>query len=224
MANANQAQEPSMEEILASIRRIISDEEPASAAPEANAAEAEVEPDMGAGEAMSQDDLDKLFDSADDADIEPEPTPEPTPEPEPEPIKAEAEDADDVFELTEDLAVEDDEMDMAAAMAMDDMDAGDVAFVDPEPTPEPEPAPTPKATQARSAIDDDSLLSAGANQAVHSAFANLAGTILSNNSRTLEDLVKELLRPMLKEWLDDNLPSMVESMVRQEIERISRGR
>jgi hypothetical protein len=222
MANANQAQEPSMEEILASIRRIISDEEPAAATPEAEAAGAGSEPEMGGGDAMSQDDLDKLFDSADDAEIEPEP------EPEPEPVASSDDDAEDVFELTEDLAVEDDEMDMAAAMAMDEMQAGDVAFVEPESEPEPEvapdPEPAPQVGSARAAIGDDGLLSADANQAVHSAFTNLAGTILSNNSRTLEDLVKELLRPMLKEWLDDNLPSMVERMVRQEIERISRGR
>lgn len=88
----------------------------------------------------------------------------------------------------------------------------------------PIPSPLHRSGSARAAIGDDGLLSADANQAVHSAFTNLAGTILSNNSRTLEDLVKELLRPMLKEWLDDNLPSMVERMVRQEIERISRGR
>ena len=59
---------------------------------------------------------------------------------------------------------------------------------------------------------------------MHSAFNNLAGTILSNNARTLEDLVKEMLRPMLKSWLDENLPPMVERLVRQEIERVSRGR
>lgn len=138
MANANQAQEPSMEEILASIRRIISDEEPAAATPEAEAAGAGAEPEMGGGDAMSQDDLDKLFDSADDAEIEPEP------EPEPEPVASSDDDAEDVFELTEDLAVEDDEMDMAAAMAMDEMQAGDVAFVEPESEPEPEVAPDPE--------------------------------------------------------------------------------
>ncbi len=45
-----------------------------------------------------------------------------------------------------------------------------------------------------------------------------------NNARTLEDLVKEMLRPMLKAWLDDNLPGLVERIVRAEIERVSRGR
>ena len=52
----------------------------------------------------------------------------------------------------------------------------------------------------------------------------LAQTVLVQNARTLEDLVREMLRPMLKTWLDDNLPGMVERLVRAEIERVSRGR
>jgi cell pole-organizing protein PopZ len=60
--------------------------------------------------------------------------------------------------------------------------------------------------------------------AVESAFNALANTVLSNNARTLEDLVKEMLRPMLKSWLDDNLPALVERIVKAEIERVSRGR
>ena len=56
------------------------------------------------------------------------------------------------------------------------------------------------------------------------AFNTLAHTVLSNNARTLEDLVKEMLRPMLKSWLDDNLPVLVERIVKAEIERVSRGR
>ena len=56
------------------------------------------------------------------------------------------------------------------------------------------------------------------------AFNTLANTVLSNNARTLEDLVKEMLRPMLKSWLDDNLPGLVERIVKAEIERVSRGR
>ncbi len=60
--------------------------------------------------------------------------------------------------------------------------------------------------------------------AVESAFNSLANTVLSNNARTLEDLVKEMLRPMLKAWLDDNLPGLVERIVKAEIERVSRGR
>ncbi len=55
-------------------------------------------------------------------------------------------------------------------------------------------------------------------------FNALQNTVLSNNARTLEDLVKEMLRPMLKSWLDDNLPNLVERIVKAEIERVSRGR
>ena len=57
-----------------------------------------------------------------------------------------------------------------------------------------------------------------------SAFNTLAQTVLVQNARTLEDLVREMLRPMLKAWLDENLPGTVERLVRAEIERVSRGR
>jgi cell pole-organizing protein PopZ len=68
------------------------------------------------------------------------------------------------------------------------------------------------------------ILSRSTVSAVESAFSSLANTVLSNNARTLEDLVKEMLRPMLKSWLDDNLPGLVERIVKAEIERVSRGR
>jgi hypothetical protein len=68
------------------------------------------------------------------------------------------------------------------------------------------------------------LLSRATSAAVDSAFNSLAQTVLVQNARTLEDLVREMLRPMLKGWLDDNLPAMVERLVRAEIERVSRGR
>jgi cell pole-organizing protein PopZ len=68
------------------------------------------------------------------------------------------------------------------------------------------------------------ILSRSTVSAVESAFNSLANTVLSNNARTLEDLVKEMLRPMLKSWLDDNLPGLVERIVKAEIERVSRGR
>ncbi|WP_244595477.1 PopZ family protein [Bosea lathyri] len=67
------------------------------------------------------------------------------------------------------------------------------------------------------------LLSDQTSSAVTSAFGQLAHTVLSNNARTLEDLVKDMLKPMLKTWLDDNLPTMVERLVRAEIERVARG-
>ena len=71
---------------------------------------------------------------------------------------------------------------------------------------------------------DQGLLSNATSAAVDSAFNTLAQTVLVKNARTLEDLVREMLRPMLKSWLDDNLPGMVERLVRAEIERVARGR
>jgi cell pole-organizing protein PopZ len=74
------------------------------------------------------------------------------------------------------------------------------------------------------AAGERGLISAATSAAVDSAFNTLAQTVLVQNGRTLEDLVREMLRPMLKAWLDDNLPSLVERLVRAEIERVSRGR
>ena len=71
---------------------------------------------------------------------------------------------------------------------------------------------------------DRGLLSTATASAVDSAFNSLAQTVLGANARTLEDLVREMLRPMLKSWLDDNLPGLVERIVRDEIERVARGR
>jgi uncharacterized protein len=59
------------------------------------------------------------------------------------------------------------------------------------------------------------------NNAVQSARNALAQTVLVENVRTLEDLVREMLRPMLRSWLDDNLPTLVERLVLVEIERIA---
>jgi cell pole-organizing protein PopZ len=67
------------------------------------------------------------------------------------------------------------------------------------------------------------LLSHEAIAAVGSAFSSLTETVKKHDP-PLEDLVREALRPALKLWLDDNLPDVVERMVRAEIERAIRGR
>ena len=72
--------------------------------------------------------------------------------------------------------------------------------------------------------DAASLVSPTTSEAVDTAFNSLAHTVLLQNARTLEDLVRDMLRPMLKSWLDENLPNVVERLVRAEIERVSRGR
>ncbi|RKE73581.1 hypothetical protein DFP91_1470 [Pseudorhodoplanes sinuspersici] len=112
----------------------------------------------------------------------------------------------------------------------------DVIFAEPAPEPKPAPAmkeepvqayvadPFPEVRPTPTASVENPLMSNTASAAVDSAFSSLAHTVLTQNARTLDDLVKEMLRPMLKSWLDDNLPSLVERLVRAEIERVSRGR
>jgi uncharacterized protein len=268
MTQPAKVQEPSMEEILASIRRIIADDEAkppvadvkpvavekpaappslakaekpaapapkpaisdippskiapspppkAAAPPPAAAAPAPPPPapPPAASASNNQDDIDALLNGLDEA----------TTEDEIRPAQPEAE--AEVFELTDDMAVasappppkpafhkiepEDDLefTESAASRAINRPPAYEPPAFDPPPA-----ASTPQAA----------ILSHSTVSAVESAFNTLAHTVLSNNARTLEDLVKEMLRPMLKSWLDDNLPGLVERIVKAEIERVSRGR
>jgi cell pole-organizing protein PopZ len=198
MAQAAKAQEPSMEEILASIRRIIADDE---TKPAANAAD----PAKPVAAASTPS-------ATPSAVASPLPPPADAVEPplsEPESVIAGDEPPPDVLELTEDMTA----MPAAAFHIIDGR--SDVVFTEPPP-PEPEcQQPSPQ---------DDRLLSGSTSVVVDSAFSSLAQTVLLRNARTLEDVVREMLRPMLKTWLDDNLPGLVERLVRAEIERVSRGR
>ena len=232
MSTAAKAHEPTMEEILASIRRIISDDEPGqSMAPKPSTAKA-AEPEapeldaVDAAEALGQDDIDAMFASFD----APEPPKAKAPEPAaaatvaPAPAVATpavaapaAEEDIDVFELTEDMAE-------APFSPPPPPQPAPVAKAPEPPRREPEPrweAPAP--SFAAPAAMEDRLLSAATNDAVTGAFGALTNTILSNNARTLDDIVKDMLRPMLRAWLDDNLPPLVERLVKQEIERVARG-
>jgi len=70
---------------------------------------------------------------------------------------------------------------------------------------------------------DAGLLSSEANKSIAGAFAALSTVQSVQDKRNMDDIVGNLLKPMLKSWLDDNLPSLVEKLVRAEIERVSRG-
>jgi cell pole-organizing protein PopZ len=224
MTQAAKAQEPSMEEILASIRRIIADDEPKPAAkPEAKAPEPPPPPPAAkapppppppakpapaappAPAAMKQDDIDAMLAGLDEAPEPASPKPAPAPAPEPE----------DVLELTEAM--------QAPAPSFRKIDGTqDVVFDEAEPEPPPRAAEPPR--QAAAPPPEHPILSPATAAAVDSAFNALAQTVLVQNAKTLEDLVKEMLRPMLQHWLDNNLPTLVERLVRQEIERVARGR
>ncbi|WP_131193780.1 PopZ family protein [Lichenihabitans psoromatis] len=72
-------------------------------------------------------------------------------------------------------------------------------------------------------VEPETLVSPEAGATVGSAFQTLATSVVLQNSDTIEKLTREMLRPLLKSWLDDHLPALVERLVRQEIERLARG-
>ncbi len=171
------SQEPTMEEILASIRRIISEDD-APAEPAAEAA------------------------------------PPPPPEPEPEPVD------DDILELTDPI-VSEPEPELPPLETVGDIDV----YSPPEPAPEPAYAPPPSAPVFNRDEVADNLVGDHAASAAASAFGSLSSALLMpKDGRTLEDVVRELLRPLLKAWLDENLPRIVETKVEEEVHRIARGR
>ena len=94
----------------------------------------------------------------------------------------------------------------------------------PAPTPAPAPAPAvaPASTRAATA-DETALVSPSTGASVSSAFNALATTMFLQNTGMVEEAMRDVLRPMLKQWLDDNLPTLVERLVRAEIERVARG-
>ena len=183
MSDGETEQEPPMEEILASIRRIISEgaEDDNPAKEEAGADPGEVlELTQMIKEDGSMVDLTK-------EESEPESESEAESEPETEPAAEEP--------AAEEPAAE-------------------------EPAAEPE-------------SDDERLVSTDAADAASKPFADLArvaepeparaaGPTFGDSGRTVEDLVMELMRPMLREWLDDNLPTLVERLVQKEIRHLVR--
>lgn len=253
------AADPSMEEILASIRRIIADDLPPRRDPP---------PALEAASAPANDFSREDY-AHEAAAPPPAAAPSPPPRRAPEPSLMAAADLplpDPVRRLV-DLAAVEDEVQAEVALALRGSLAGE-----PRPAPMPQapamtPAPAGAATPAPSADplrapvaapaaatpsfssavgpasrptfnfgqamrppaapsrapEPDRLVSAPTNAAVAASFGTLARTIMSNNSRSLEDVVAELLKPMLRSWLDDNLPTIVERLVKAEIERVSRG-
>ena len=200
MSQAAKAQEPSMEEILASIRRIIADDEGKPPKPDAVAAPA----------------APPVVERAPPRPVEP-------PRPAPAPVATQPEPVADVLDLTEAMAAVPPAPPQPSSSFRTIDGESDVVFSDRPPEPEPIRA-VEEARRQFTQTTDRSLMSNSTMAAVDTAFSSLAHTVLGNNARTLEDLVKEMLRPMLKSWLDDNLPGLVERLVRAEIERVSRGR
>jgi hypothetical protein len=236
-----------MEEILASIRRIIADDEAKPAAEKAPSPAAQAKPEAPAAKAPVMKDIPpSAIPAAAKAAPPPKPAPPPAaPPPAPEPAASNDQDDIDallagldeatseaeirppspdgeVFELTDEMALpETPQPPFSKIEPEDDLVFTENAAKTARRQPAYEPPPL---VESAAAPPQQQILSRSTVSAVESAFNSLAHTVLSNNARTLEDLVKEMLRPMLKSWLDDNLPGLVERIVKAEIERVSRGR
>src|SRR5262245_6366260 len=197
MTQPAKGQEPSMEEILASIRRIIADDEPAKEA--------------------TQSRQENVASARESAASPPRPSAPPSHtapmSPPPRSVPAAAESAPPMTEEEIDSM-------LAHLKGTPRQPPAASARIEAAATSEP----TPNLDAPRPAIEERGLLSAATTAAVDAAFDTLARTAQARNGRTLEEVVSELLRPMLKSWLDENLPGMVERLVRAEIERVSRGR
>ena len=187
------SQEPTMEEILASIRRIISeDDAPVDAVSEAEPAE-------------------------DVAPAAPEPA-----------VTAAAEPEDEVLDLVDPLpaapppAETHGDLDVFTAPAPA---AAPEPVFEPEPEPVFTPAPAPKLAPASFVDPQERLVGDYAAGAAASAFGSLAAAVtMPKEGRSLEDVTRELLRPLIKSWLDENLPRIVEAKVEEEVQRIARQR
>ena len=180
-------QEPSIEEILASICQIISDDD------EDDKKEEKVEEPLENPVHETRDDVLEL--SEEEVLEEPEPEPEIEAEPEEE-------------------VAEDDEMEIELRDRLDEIRSASA-----------EPKEEPSMSSQKTVPSD--ILSTATQTAALDSLTKLTKRMPIERSRsydgvTLEDIVRELLHPMLREWMDENLPPMVERTVQKELEKLAR--
>ena len=210
-AQASVDEDLSMEEILQSIRRIITEDEKDAKKSPADAKKAKNKDDDVPGS-----DVFELTDMVkDDGTVVN--------------LKTETQESDVLGKIDEALAAEKKEElkvePAPAASSQNDIDAMFAAPAAPEPPPPPPPAPV---------VEDDSLLSQTAAAASMAAFDKLKSTEQYapsasvtpapsfRDGTTMEDLVTEMLRPMMKVWLDANLPQIVERIVEREVRKLTK--
>ncbi len=209
------AHEPSMEEILASIRRIIADDDALSTRRR----------DPAPGDLVAR------------RTAAERPFAAPSPKPAPSPDHALDGDAADAVESAFRLGREESSDQGAELAIFRKRDATEATRFSSETATAPESGdeqsykagagdyPRQSSTDASvGEADAGPLVSPEAEASVASHFEALAASMFIRDAGLLQDYAKELLRPMLKQWLDDNLPVMVERLVRAEIERVARGR
>lgn len=193
--------DPSMDDILASIRKIISDEEArtqSSGAAPAATKPLEPGPESTRPPSAVSDDVLLLTDPIDnDPNAAPAPPLRPAPVPPVAPVPT-------------------------AAVPPSVSTAKPIAPVEPSVKQPPADESIVEPGTAGLAASAFGRLSQAVQESFPQPVASDPGPSVGPNGRNLEDIVKELLRPMLKEWLDKNLPTMVERFVEREIVRLTR--
>lgn len=238
MMNKPATREPSMDEILSSIRQIIADDGGPAVRPPvlgqmaAMAREAEPEDDTMSGFGIEKEaplalSASQIVGQPPAAPAEPvnfsalmEELPQPA-----------GNDDEPEFVDPEDISFASEfETEIPEAATPEPEPQPVAAFVEREPDAAPPPRFRPTAAQAAPMPDPDlsrdiaeQLLEPATGAAVRANFAKLNNLGLGNSGLTIEAMMREMLRPMLKEWLDEHLPTVVERMVEREISRISRG-
>jgi cell pole-organizing protein PopZ len=196
--------EPTMEEILASIRKIISEDTPA-AAPAPEEPQQQAAPAPFSAPIMEEPDVLELTQVA---------APEPAPYISPEPMPVD----DLVFETVAPMAAP------VAAVAASDIfsdstrKALDDAF-DAIPDDEPAPAPAPRAAASFAPVEGSSVENVF-ERAVRDSFEPVLNKYLDDNSA----VVMERMKPLIREWMDEHFPALLEGAVRAEVERVVKAR
>jgi cell pole-organizing protein PopZ len=197
--------EPSMEEILSSIKRIIAEEGEGTQTRgrRPRAAPQPIEPEPAEVLELS----DPILESYDEPEPEPAPAPraaaQPRPEARPAPRAAEP---------------------RAPESRAPEPRAAEPRAPEPRaPEPRAEAQPT-RAAPVQPAMSEEPILSHRAAAASLGSLETLSKLLVKpepESDGTLEGLVREMLRPMLRDWLDQNLPDMVETLVAREITKIT---
>ncbi len=203
MAQANSVQrEPSMEEILASIRRIIEDSDTTRPANDVAASEAGQSGFAQRSAARSAEKPSAPVETATESWISSKPARETESD--------ETRNRRIAAELRPSLAAFSAEKPASQLSEPVEETVGSAA-------PEPESPAKPEQTSAAS----PSILSEKAGREVAAAFGELSEAVASSRQKDLDDMAERMLRPMLTQWLDTNLPALVERLVREEIQRIT---
>jgi cell pole-organizing protein PopZ len=198
-----QREEPSMEDILSSIRKIIQSNDDSG---EDASAPTEVVSEPLVEEVVAREPVEE-------APVKATPL-EPVPEIKVEPVQQQAP------AVPEQSTVSDQgELTSAPERAREVVSAPETPVAQSEIL---EAVASEDATEAQASVNS-ALISAGPKAKVAASFAQLNEAITASSSQSLEEMANDLLKPMLQEWLDNNLPGLVEKLVREEIERVARG-